>query len=290
MGMMYLAALAAAAKKQRERENAARRRAKKFKEEMSKERKSSWEKTGYNPEYSYLDKVVFAIRTNPQLKEFFKKLEDKIQDIREGEGLEIREKAKSLAELAKKYEAEAKKIEEDLAKSGITLGEQTSSAYYDLNSFNPRSRDYVLNEADKSFEKKGFKRYTEFNGAELTMQDVCDSYNTSYEGIISELSKDINKAKATREKLQKKLDWFNKERKISLFDPDKSGMKSQELKNRISKLNVEISKLKLQKEEVSEVKWLSYDEFKKIFYSNKFVPFDNEYKELVLQMILSNFC
>ena len=56
------------------------------------------------------------------------------------------------------------------------------------------------------------------------------------------------------------------------------------------KMNVEISKLKLQKEEVSEVKWLSYDEFKKIFYSNKFVPFDNEYKELVLQMILSNFC
>ena len=55
------------------------------------------------------------------------------------------------------------------------------------------------------------------------------------------------------------------------------------------KINLDISKLNLQKEEVSEVKWLSYDEFKKMFYSNEFVPFDNEYKELVLQMMLSNF-
>ena len=55
------------------------------------------------------------------------------------------------------------------------------------------------------------------------------------------------------------------------------------------KINLDISKLNLQKEEVSEVKWLSYEEFKKVLYSNEFVPFDNEYKELVLQMMLSNF-
>ena len=55
------------------------------------------------------------------------------------------------------------------------------------------------------------------------------------------------------------------------------------------KMNVDISKLNLQKEEVSEVKWLSYDEFKKVFYSSEFVPFDNEYKELVLKIMLSNF-
>ena len=55
------------------------------------------------------------------------------------------------------------------------------------------------------------------------------------------------------------------------------------------KMNVDISKLNLQKEEVSEVKWLSYDEFKKVFYSSEFVPFDNEYKESVLEMMLSNF-
>lgn len=56
------------------------------------------------------------------------------------------------------------------------------------------------------------------------------------------------------------------------------------------KLNVDISKLNLQKDEVSEVKWLSYEEFKKVLYSNEFVPFDNEYKELVLKMMLSNLC
>lgn len=55
------------------------------------------------------------------------------------------------------------------------------------------------------------------------------------------------------------------------------------------KINLDISKLNLQKEEVSEVKWISYEEFKKMFYSNEFVPFDNEYKEMVLQMMLSNF-
>ena len=55
------------------------------------------------------------------------------------------------------------------------------------------------------------------------------------------------------------------------------------------KMNIDISRLNLQKDEVSEVNWLSYEEFKKLLYSTEFVPFDNEYKELVLQMMLSNF-
>jgi isopentenyldiphosphate isomerase len=37
------------------------------------------------------------------------------------------------------------------------------------------------------------------------------------------------------------------------------------------KLNLEIDEFKLQKEEVAEVKWLTYDEFKKLFYSKDFV-------------------
>ena len=55
------------------------------------------------------------------------------------------------------------------------------------------------------------------------------------------------------------------------------------------KRDLDISKLHLQKEEVSEVKLLSYDEFKNLFYSSKFVPFDNEYRELVLKMLKANF-
>ena len=241
MGIPLWVAIGVAVKRENQREAAARKRAKKIKEENSKERKASWENSDYKPEYSYLDTVVFAIKNNPQLKEFFKKVEDKIQDIRFAEGAEIREKAESLAKLAKKYEAEAKKIEEELAESGITLGAAEQSAYYDLNSFNPRSRDYAINEQDDSFESKVFERYTEFNGAELTMQDVCDSYNTSYEGIIGELTKDISEYKVTREKLQKKLNWLSKERKIYLLNPDKSGQKSYELSKKISKLDAQIA-------------------------------------------------
>ena len=55
------------------------------------------------------------------------------------------------------------------------------------------------------------------------------------------------------------------------------------------KLDLDISQFKLQKEEVSLVKWLSYDEFKELFYSPEFVPFDDEYRELVLNLLKDNF-
>lgn len=54
------------------------------------------------------------------------------------------------------------------------------------------------------------------------------------------------------------------------------------------KLNVEADDFKLQKEEVAEVKWLTYDEFKKLFYSENFVWSDNNYKELVINMLKEN--
>lgn len=55
------------------------------------------------------------------------------------------------------------------------------------------------------------------------------------------------------------------------------------------KLDLDIKKLKLQKEEVSEVKWMSYDEFKDLFYSKDFVDFDDEYKNMVLKLLKNNF-
>lgn len=55
------------------------------------------------------------------------------------------------------------------------------------------------------------------------------------------------------------------------------------------KLDIDISTLVLQKEEVSEVKWLTYEQFKNLFYSEEFVPFDEEYRELVLKMLKDNF-
>ena len=55
------------------------------------------------------------------------------------------------------------------------------------------------------------------------------------------------------------------------------------------KMDLDIQKLNLQKEEVSEVKWLSFNDFKDLFYSKEFVPFDDEYRELVLKMLKDNF-
>lgn len=48
------------------------------------------------------------------------------------------------------------------------------------------------------------------------------------------------------------------------------------------KSNKAIEEFKLQIEEVSEIKWLNFDEFKKLLYSDKWVPYDKEYKDKVV--------
>lgn len=55
------------------------------------------------------------------------------------------------------------------------------------------------------------------------------------------------------------------------------------------KKNIEISSMKLQEEEVSEVKWVNYEEFKNIFYSKEFVLYPNDYRERVLEVLKENF-
>lgn len=51
------------------------------------------------------------------------------------------------------------------------------------------------------------------------------------------------------------------------------------------KLDLDIKDFKLQKEEVAEVKWLTYNEFKDLFYSECFVHFPDDYRELVLNLL-----
>ena len=46
-----------------------------------------------------------------------------------------------------------------------------------------------------------------------------------------------------------------------------------------------INKFQLQETEVSEVKWLKYEEFKRLLFSDDFAPHDYEYRELVLKML-----
>jgi len=50
-------------------------------------------------------------------------------------------------------------------------------------------------------------------------------------------------------------------------------------------LNLKAEEFKLQPEEVAEVKWLSFDEFKKLFYSDEFVKFDDEYREIIVKTL-----
>ena len=54
------------------------------------------------------------------------------------------------------------------------------------------------------------------------------------------------------------------------------------------KLDVDIDKFKLQKEEVAEVKWLTYDEFKELFCSEDFVEHSDEYREFTLNILKEN--
>lgn len=51
------------------------------------------------------------------------------------------------------------------------------------------------------------------------------------------------------------------------------------------KLDMDINDFKLQENEVQSIKWVSYDMFKKILYSDEFVPLDNEYKDIILDII-----
>ncbi|MBO7504768.1 hypothetical protein J6T66_01040 [bacterium] len=54
------------------------------------------------------------------------------------------------------------------------------------------------------------------------------------------------------------------------------------------KLDVDIDDFKLQKEEVAEVKWLTYNDFKELFYSEDFVEHSDEYREFTLKILREN--
>ena len=55
------------------------------------------------------------------------------------------------------------------------------------------------------------------------------------------------------------------------------------------KLDLDINEFKLRKEEVSDIKWLSFDEFKKLFYSSDFVDYGDEYRNLMIKLLQEHF-
>ena len=56
----------------------------------------------------------------------------------------------------------------------------------------------------------------------------------------------------------------------------------------IAHVDFDIKDVKLQKEEVSDARWFSFDEFKKLIYSDKHVPLKKELRELVIKIIEEN--
>ena len=49
--------------------------------------------------------------------------------------------------------------------------------------------------------------------------------------------------------------------------------------------DIKLSDFHLQKEEVSEVKWMNFEEFKTLLYSNDFVPHEKKYKDKIAEEI-----
>ena len=51
------------------------------------------------------------------------------------------------------------------------------------------------------------------------------------------------------------------------------------------KTNAKVTEMTLQKDEVEAVKWLDYDEFRKLLYSKDFCEFDIEYKDWIAKIL-----
>ena len=55
------------------------------------------------------------------------------------------------------------------------------------------------------------------------------------------------------------------------------------------KLDKEINELTICEDEVEQVKWLNFDEFKELLYSDEWIPIDREYKNLVVKAFEDTF-
>lgn len=51
------------------------------------------------------------------------------------------------------------------------------------------------------------------------------------------------------------------------------------------KLDLSINEFKIKEDEVSDIKWLDFNDFKKLFYSSEFVGYGIDYKDLVINTL-----
>ena len=55
------------------------------------------------------------------------------------------------------------------------------------------------------------------------------------------------------------------------------------------RLDLKVSDFKIQSEEVEQVKWVTLNDFEKLFYSKEFVPFNDDYRTLVVNLFRKEF-
>ena len=53
----------------------------------------------------------------------------------------------------------------------------------------------------------------------------------------------------------------------------------------ILKIDKKVEDMSLQEEEVEEVKWLPFDKFKELLYSDLFIPYDDEFKKMSIETL-----
>ena len=251
MGMWMLAAAAAAKKKQDQRHAAARRARKRREEE---ERKSKEKRNNSHSDYSenmpsYFECIDEEIGNDAELKDFFQKLYQKVQQVRDEAGAEYRAKAEELVALAEKYNVEKTKIEKKLEESGIEFGERKQLAGIYLSRFTGeyhcstwgKSRLSLYRETGDSYiyyQAKTINGLERFRITEsLLMEDEPKAYlNIAKESLADNQSK-YEESKKKLKKLEKRILFIsneNKQRKITKLKNEISELENNIRNNQIA--------------------------------------------------------
>ena len=244
MGMWMLAAAAAAKKKQDQRRAAARRaRSRREKEEREAKEKNKYRGSSSRDLPSYLECIDQEIDSNQELKEFFQKLYQKVQEIRNEAGAEHRANAEKFRDLAEKYNKEKMKIEKKLEESGINFeGRKPFGSIY-LSRFTGEYQSSTWGKSRLSLYREVGDSYiyyqaTTINGIEryrltesLIMEDEPEGYLNVAKSSLEYNQKKYEEAKKKLAKLEKRKLFISYEKKQNMIKKLKNEIR--EIENNI---------------------------------------------------------
>lgn len=244
--MWMLAAAAAAKKKQDQRRAAARRaRSRREKEEREAKEKNKYRGSSSRDLPSYLECIDQEIDSNQELKEFFQKLYQKVQEIRNEAGAEHRANAEKFRDLAEKYNKEKMKIEKKLEESGINFeGRKPFGSIY-LSRFTGEYQSSTWGKSRLSLYREVGDSYiyyqaTTINGIEryrltesLIMEDEPEGYLNVAKSSLEYNQKKYEEAKKKLAKLEKRKLFISYEKKQNMIKKLKNEIR--EIENNIDK-------------------------------------------------------